>query len=1037
MADIHDRTTDALALSEEHASITGGADDAIARSVERRGLVPTPRQVDLGATAPDFDFSTLEKPPQQRTSPKQLVVQWARDADPRQIEGPALPIVVLGLMALLGAWDDAAFALLLPEIRAEFGVGLAFATTLGLQLAMFDSVFTPFMGYVADRVKRVWMVRTGAVLGNAASLMAASASGVPMLVGSRMLGGVAVSIGNPAGFPLLTDYYPVRSRARVFAFLFAIGAVGGIIGPTVGGEMGDRFGWRTTLYILGGIALVISLGTFFLREPRRGVQDRRALGGSDDIPEQPPVSFAEGWRAARSIATMRKFWISAPLLAAGGVGAALLMQFYFAGVFLLGARERGWIATAGAVLGFIGLIISGPVTDRLLRERPGRVLGLLGGVMMLQGLAFAGMSYTQNLWVAIGLSLPVGLAGAMLQPAFITLISMVVPARIRAFGIQTIGWFRLFGLIGLTRLILVADSGGIRRGLLYFVPLFIIGGFVIASAAGGVERDIRAALAASMADEEAARARASGRNKMLICRDVDVEYDGVQVLFNVDFDVEEGEIVALLGTNGAGKSTLLRAIAGIQEASNGAIFLDGLDITHSPPFENAGRGVVMMPGGHATFPTLTVEENLQTAAWLYRNDEAYVTERIEQVLEFFPVLRERLQMQAGNLSGGEQQMVGLGQAFLMKPRLLMIDELSLGLAPAIVEQLLGILRQIHGQGTTILLVEQSLNVALTIAERAVFMEKGEIRFDGPTEELLRHPELVRSVFMGGGVSGGGIATTPRTRASQLELAQPLLEVVDVAVSFGGVHALRGASLSVAANEIVGIIGPNGAGKTTLFDVISGFTAPDRGSILLDGNDVSGLVPDARSRLGLGRSFQSAKLFPALTVRENIAVALERRAVRNPALAAVWASKVRKSEQKLFRRVDGLIELLGLDAFADKFVGELSTGSRRAVDVACVMAAEPKVLLLDEPSSGLAQAETEELGPVITRIVKETGCGVLVIEHDMPLITSVSDRLVAMELGATIAAGTPAEVTNDPRVLASYLAASDSVIERSNTGRTGI
>jgi branched-chain amino acid transport system ATP-binding protein len=391
-----------------------------------------------------------------------------------------------------------------------------------------------------------------------------------------------------------------------------------------------------------------------------------------------------------------------------------------------------------------------------------------------------------------------------------------------------------------------------------------------------------------------------------------------------------------------------------------------------------------------------------------------------------------MDMLAGNLSGGEQQMVGLGQAFLMKPRLLMIDELSLGLAPAVVERLLGIIREIHAQGTTILLVEQSLNVALTIAERAVFMEKGEIRFDGPTEELLSRPELVRSVFMGGGSSGGGIATTPRERPTPAAVAQPMLEVVDAAVQFGGVLALRSASLRVAANEIVGIVGPNGAGKTTLFDLVSGFVPADRGRIVLDGTDLAGLTPDARARLGLGRSFQSAKLFPALTVRESIAVALEQRAVKNPALALLWTAKVRKGEQKLYRRVDGLIELLGLGAFADKFVGELSTGSRRAVDVACIMAAEPKMLLLDEPSSGLAQAETEELGPVLTRIVKETGCGVLVIEHDMPLITSMSDRLVAMELGTTIADGPPASVLSDPRVLASYLSASDAVIERSSS-----
>jgi branched-chain amino acid transport system ATP-binding protein len=384
------------------------------------------------------------------------------------------------------------------------------------------------------------------------------------------------------------------------------------------------------------------------------------------------------------------------------------------------------------------------------------------------------------------------------------------------------------------------------------------------------------------------------------------------------------------------------------------------------------------------------------------------------------------------MSGGEQQMLALGQAFLMKPRLLMIDELSLGLAPAVVEQLLGAIRDMKDEGITVMLVEQSLNVALTVADRAVFMEKGEIAFDGPTEELLARPDLVRSVFMGGAGSAGSVGSSRRRPMTVDESQSDLLSCEGLSISFGGVRALNEVSLQVGAGEVVGIIGPNGAGKTTLFDLLSGYTTPDSGEVRLGGTDITRLTPDARARLGLGRAFQNARLFPPLTVRENIAVALEKRASRSPVLAAVFAPSVRKSERKLLSRVDGFIELLGLTAYADKFVRELSTGTRRAVEVACQMAAEPKVLLLDEPSSGLAQAETEALGPALLRIVKETGCGMLVIEHDLPLITSISDRLVAMELGTVVTTGTPQEVTTDPRVLASYLAASADVIERSGS-----
>jgi branched-chain amino acid transport system ATP-binding protein len=308
------------------------------------------------------------------------------------------------------------------------------------------------------------------------------------------------------------------------------------------------------------------------------------------------------------------------------------------------------------------------------------------------------------------------------------------------------------------------------------------------------------------------------------------------------------------------------------------------------------------------------------------------------------------------------------------------------------------------------------------------MEKGEVRFSGPTEELLARPDLVRSVFMGG--ASGGTRTAARKRFVPDEVVTPALEVRDVAISFGGIQALQDVSVTVQPGQVVGVIGPNGAGKTTLFDVISGFVTPDTGTVLIAGGDVTSATPDTRARLGLGRSFQNARLFPALTVRENIAVALERRTVKSPVLGALWAPQVRTSERRIGKQVSRLVDLMGLAPYADNVLAELSTGTRRAVDVACIIALEPSVLLLDEPSSGLAQAETEALGPLLTRIVRETGCGMLVIEHDIPLVTSLADVLVAMESGRVIATGAPDEVRNDPRVLTSYLAASDDVVGRS-------
>ncbi|MEN3273293.1 MAG: hypothetical protein V7636_2054, partial [Actinomycetota bacterium] len=225
--------------------------------------------------------------------------------------------------------------------------------------------------------------------------------------------------------------------------------------------------------------------------------------------------------------------------------------------------------------------------------------------------------------------------------------------------------------------------------------------------------------------------------------------------------------------------------------------------------------------------------------------------------------------------------------------------------------------------------------------------------------------------------------------------------------------------------------PNGAGKTTIFDLISGFVDPDEGSIVLLGDDVTELGPDQRALRGLQRSFQDAKLFPALTVEENILVALDRHLeARSPILAGLHVPNIRKAERTLLRRADRLVQLLNLGDFRGKFVRELSTGSRRLVDLACVLAADPKVLLLDEPSSGVAQRETEELGPLLLRVKYETGCSVLIIEHDMGLVSSVADELLALDLGHVVTRGTPQEVLEHPDVIESYLGTDQAAISRS-------
>jgi ABC-type branched-subunit amino acid transport system ATPase component len=236
---------------------------------------------------------------------------------------------------------------------------------------------------------------------------------------------------------------------------------------------------------------------------------------------------------------------------------------------------------------------------------------------------------------------------------------------------------------------------------------------------------------------------------LLEVEDVAVAFGHLEVLHGVSIEVPELASVALLGTNGAGKSTLLRAVAGLQPTTRGVIRFDGQVIDELPPDRRHALGLVVIEGGRASFPSLTVEDNLRIGAYaLLRRDRREVQRRIDTALDVFPPLRPLLDRTAGALSGGELQMLALARATVSRPRLLVIDELSLGLAPVVLSGLVDVLGQLHDDGVALLLVEQSLNVAAAVTESAYFLEKGEVRFSGQTAELLERGDIARSVFFG-------------------------------------------------------------------------------------------------------------------------------------------------------------------------------------------------------------------------------------------------------------------------------------------------
>jgi ABC-type branched-subunit amino acid transport system ATPase component len=245
-------------------------------------------------------------------------------------------------------------------------------------------------------------------------------------------------------------------------------------------------------------------------------------------------------------------------------------------------------------------------------------------------------------------------------------------------------------------------------------------------------------------------------------------------------------------------------------------------------------------------------------------------------------------------------------------------------------------------------------------------------------------------------------------------------VNEVGVSFGGLRALDSVSIEVRTNEIVGLIGPNGAGKTTLFDCISGFRAYDSGRIVYQGRNLDDVAPEQRAWIGIGRTLQNVRLFPYLTVIDNLRIALHRHMRRSSLEHAFQLPPVTTEERTILERAREIVNLFGMERFEEKYASELSYGTLRLLELACMIALDPKLLLLDEPSSGISQKETEALGPLLRRIKDETGATILMIEHDMPLIMGIADRIIAMAEGQVLTIGTPADVQAHPEVLTSYL-----------------
>jgi ABC-type branched-subunit amino acid transport system ATPase component len=521
------------------------------------------------------------------------------------------------------------------------------------------------------------------------------------------------------------------------------------------------------------------------------------------------------------------------------------------------------------------------------------------------------------------------------------------------------------------------------------------------------------------ADEE------SVRTSLLEVRDLHASYGGVRALRGVSVTVREGEIVAVLGNNGAGKSTLMRAISNTLALHGGTVAggtmrLRDRDLAAMGPAAVVRAGVVQVPEGRRIFGDLTVEENLR-AGTFGRTGREGVAAAHQRVLDLFPRLAERRGQHASLLSGGEQQMLAIGRALMSDPKLLLLDEPSLGLAPQLVDKIGEIVQQINEQGTSVVLVEQNAAMALKIAHHAVVLEVGQVALARDARGLAASHE-VRERYLGiaGEEDIKKVTAEPITRVTTGKRDPKPLAVQDVTVRFGGLEALSGVSLRVEPGTTHAIIGPNGAGKSTLLNVLTGVYRAGAGRVSYGDHALTSLRPPQIAALGISRTFQNLALSPTASVRQNLLLGRHRLSRTGFVTGGLRLPGARKELAEQERIVEGIAALWGLAAVLDAPMGSLPYGVRKRAEVARAICAEPHLLLLDEPVAGMNVDESAEMARSIVQSREALGISVVLVEHDMPFVMGLADRVTVLDFGRVIADGTPHDVQHDPEVLRAYL-----------------
>ena len=674
--------------------------------------------------------------------------------------GGAATFVVLAILNSLDELQHAAIAVLAPDIRDTFGVSDGTITFIASSSGAFVVLGAIPMGWAADRMRRIPIIGWASIVFAAMVTLSGMAVNAFSFFWARFGVGIAKANTIPVHSSTIADTYPIGIRGRIGALDKGMGRLIAVISPILVGGIaaiangpGEVDGWRWAYYLLGIPVAMAAIAAFFLKEPQRGRWEKEDVLGESFTEDDPlPVSLDAAFSRLMRIRTVKSVVVGFSALGFGLFTAPVLENLWLEDEFGLESFERGAWATAAGIFTVLSLVYVGPKFDRLWRENPTRTLHMIGALIGFSAV-FKPIQWampTVPLFIAFSIPTLVMLstAFAMVGPV----MQAIVPYRLRGSGTALITLYIFFiggtggGLISF----MFADAWGPRvTTLVLTIPSAVIGGWIMYRSARHVRKDLSLNVQ-ELFDEQDEQRRTAGDGEVpaLQLNNIDFSYGPVQVLFDVAFEVRKGETLALLGTNGAGKSTILRVISGLGIPQRGVVRLGGRTVTYTSPQLRSRLGIQQLPGGKGVFPDMTVHQNLVMGAYIHRSDSDDVARRITSVLELFPDLERRQDQRAGSMSGGQQQMLALARVLLHEPEVLLIDELSLGLAPTVVHDLLELVERLQERGQTIILVEQSLNVALSIADRAIFLEKGQVRFEGSAQELLERDDMARAVFLG-------------------------------------------------------------------------------------------------------------------------------------------------------------------------------------------------------------------------------------------------------------------------------------------------